>query len=317
METYDDKCPIILLDFLDYLSVVKGKSPNTLKEYKFDIMTFFNFIIFRKKLKISPQEIGLETLKNVSLSDMYAYMNYVKNERKNGPNARSRKTASLRTFYSYLTNKIKVLDKNITLELESPKLPKRNPIYLNLDESKKLLDNIDTNSKFYSRDYAIIVTFLNCALRLSELSSINVRDINWDNNSLTVIGKGDKERIIYLNNMVINALKNYLNDRFTYNVKGDHKDALFISSRGVRISNRAIQHIIKKYSVNLDKKITPHKLRHTSATLMFKHGKIDIRTLQKVLGHENISTTQIYTHVDDEGIKKAFESNPLNFENLP
>ncbi len=314
MENTD--CAVILSDFLDYLSVVKGKSDNTLKEYKLDLTTFFKFIIKRKRLKISPQEMDLEALKNVSLSDMYAYMNFVKNERLNGPSARSRKTASLRTFYNYLTNKIKVIDKNITLELESPKIPKRNPIYLNFQESKLLLNSLDPKSKFYLRDYCMIIIFLNCALRLSELCSINISDIDWENNSLNIIGKGDKERIIYLNNAVLTALRNYLENRQTYKINFEHKDALFISSKGTRISNRSVQLIIKKYSkeANLDKPITPHKLRHTSATLMFKHGKIDIRTLQKVLGHENISTTQIYTHVDDEGIKKAFESNPLNFD---
>lgn len=309
-------CSVILSDFLDYLSVVKGKSDNTLKEYKLDLTTFFKFIIKRKSLKISHHEMDLELLKNVSLSDMYAYMNFVKIERLNGPSARSRKTASLRTFYNYLTNKIKVIDKNITLELESPKIPKRNPIYLNFQESKLLLNSLDPKSKFYHRDYCMIMIFLNCALRLSELCSINISDIDWENNSLNIIGKGDKERIIYLNNAVLSAIKNYLNNRQSYKILRGHEDALFISSKGTRISNRSVQLIIKKYSkeANLDKPITPHKLRHTSATLMFKHGKIDIRTLQKVLGHENISTTQIYTHVDDEGIKKAFESNPLNFD---
>lgn len=309
----DDKCSWILSDFLDYLSVVKGKSQNTLKEYRLDLITFFNFIIKRKSLKISHHEIDLELLKNISLSDMYAYMSFVKNERLNGPSARSRKTASLRTFYNYLTNKIKVIDKNITLELESPKLPKRNPIYLNFQESKKLLSNIDNTSKYYLRDYCIVSLFLNCALRLSELCSIDLNDIDWDSNTLKIIGKGDKERLIFLNNMVLSSLKEYLKDRSTYKINADDKNALFISSRGCRISNRAIQLLIKKYTKGFEKNITPHKLRHTSATLMFKHGKVDIRTLQKVLGHENISTTQIYTHVDDDGIKKAFESNPLNF----
>ncbi len=310
----NSKCALILSDFLDYLSVVKGKSDNTLKEYRLDLITFFNFIIKRKCLKISHQEIDLELLKTITLSDMYVYMNFIKNERLNGASARSRKTASLRTFYNYLTNKIKVIDKNITLELESPKIPKRNPIYLNFQESKKLLENIDVNEKFFSRDYCIVVFFLNCALRLSELCSINLNDIDWDTNTLNIVGKGDKERVIYLNNMVLTSIKNYLKDRNSYKIKPEFQNALFISSRGNRISNRAIQLIIKKYAKDFDKNITPHKLRHTSATLMFKHGKIDIRTLQKVLGHENISTTQIYTHVDDEGIKNAFNSNPLNFE---
>ena len=160
----------------------------------------------------------------------------------------------------------------------------------------------------------LLYFFLNCALRLSELCSINLNDIDWDTNTLNIVGKGDKERVIYLNNMVLTSIKNYLKDRNSYKIKPEFQNALFISSRGNRISNRAIQLIIKKYAKDFDKNITPHKLRHTSATLMFKHGKIDIRTLQKVLGHENISTTQIYTHVDDEGIKNAFNSNPLNFE---
>ena len=311
----NNNVPFILSDFLDYLSAVKGKSKNTIKEYKIDLLNFFKFIIKRKSLKISLHEIDLELLKNISLSDMYAYMNFIKNERLNGSNARSRKTSSLKTFYNYLTNKIKVIDVNIALELESPKIPKRNPIYLNLNESYKLLNNISIDEKYYLRDYCIVVIFLNCALRLSELCSINIKSIDWENKTLSVIGKGDKERTIYLNNMVLDSIKNYLNDRNTYNIKPEHKDALFISSKGNRICNRSIQLIIKKYTKDFEKKITPHKLRHTSATLMFKHGKIDIRTLQKVLGHENISTTQIYTHVDDDGVKKAFESNPLNYKN--
>ena len=176
-----------------------------------------------------------------------------------------------------------------------------------------ILSNIKSR-RFYSRDYCIISIFLNCALRLSELVSINLGDIDWRNNSLSIIGKGNKERVIYLNEMVINSIKNYLKDRNEYKIKKGYENALFISSVGRRISNRAIEEMVKKHvrNSNINKKITPHKLRHTSATLMFKHGKIDIRTLQKVLGHENISTTQIYTHVDDEGIKNAFNSNPLN-----
>ena len=303
--------PVILDDFLNYLLVVKGKSVNTLKEYKLDLINFFKFILKHKNLKIALHKIDLELIKNISLSDMYAYMNFIKIERLNNASTRNRKTASLRTFYNYLS-KVNIIDKNITLELESPKIPRRNPTYLNFQESKQLLDNIDSNHKFFSRDYCIIILFLNCALRLSELCSINLKDIDWENNTLNIIGKGDKERIIYLNNAVIDSIKKYLEDRSSYKINSKNKDALFISSQGKRISNRAVQLIIKKYSNIFDKNITPHKLRHTSATLMFKYGKIDIRTLQKVLGHENISTTQIYTHVDDEGIKNAFDSNPLN-----
>lgn len=308
------KCSIIISDFLDYLSGIKGASEKTIKEYRIDLSGFFNFIIKKRlNLKISNHEMDLESLKKISISDMYAYIRYLDKERLNGHNARARKISSLRTFYNYLTDKIKVIDKNIASELETPKIPKRNPIYLDLDESKNILSNIKSR-RFYSRDYCIISIFLNCALRLSELVSINLGDIDWRNNSLSIIGKGNKERVIYLNEMVINSIKNYLKDRNEYKIKEGCENALFISSVGRRISNRAIEEMVKKHvrNSNINKKITPHKLRHTSATLMFKHGKIDIRTLQKVLGHENISTTQIYTHVDDEGIKNAFNSNPLN-----
>lgn len=309
------ECSIIISDFLDYLSGIKGASEKTIKEYRIDLIGFFNFIIKKRmNLKIRHQEMDLETLKKVSISDMYAYVRYIDKERLNAHNARARKISSLRTFYTYLTDKIKVIDKNIASELETPKIPKRNPIYLDLEESKKVLSTLEPDKKFYTRDYCIISMFLNCALRLSELVSINIEDIDWVNNSLSIIGKGNKERIIYLNEMVLNSIKNYLKDRNKYRIKESFKNALFISSIGQRISNRAVEEMVKKHVKNssIDKKITPHKLRHTSATLMFKYGKVDIRTLQKVLGHENISTTQIYTHVDDEGIKNAFNSNPLN-----
>ncbi|BAK81192.1 tyrosine recombinase XerC [Candidatus Arthromitus sp. SFB-rat-Yit] len=309
------ECSIIISDFLDYLSGIKGASEKTIKEYRIDLIGFFNFIIKKRmNLKIRHQEMDLETLKKVSISDMYAYVRYIDKERLNAHNARARKISSLRTFYTYLTDKIKVIDKNIASELETPKIPKRNPIYLDLEESKKVLSTLEPDKKFYTRDYCIISMFLNCALRLSELVSINIEDIDWVNNSLSIIGKGNKERIIYLNEMVLNSIKNYLKDRNKYRIKESFKNALFISSVGQRISNRAVEEMVKKHVKNssIDKKITPHKLRHTSATLMFKYGKVDIRTLQKVLGHENISTTQIYTHVDDEGIKNAFNSNPLN-----
>lgn len=307
---------MILSDFLDYLSVVKGMSKATLKEYRLDIINFFRFIIKRKKLSILESEVNVDVIKGIDLMDMYAYMNFIKNERLNGAYARGRKTASLKTFYKFLTDKAKVIDKNIALELESPKTPKRNPIYLNLDEAKRMLNAIDTDYKYFYRDYCIVSIFLQCALRLSELCSINIKDIDFSEMSLRVVGKGDKERMVYLNDSVGNSIKRWLEDRNKYRIKEGHEDALFISNHRTRITPRGVQNIVKKYAnaLGLDKNITPHKLRHTSATLMFKYGKIDIRTIQRVLGHESIATTQIYTHVDDEGIKTAFKSNPLSSE---
>jgi integrase/recombinase XerD len=205
-----------------------------------------------------------------------------------------------------------VIRHNPSIELESPKINSRHPVYLTLEESKQLLSSIDGENK--ERDYAIITLFLNCGLRLSELISIDINKIN--NDKLTVIGKGNKERTVYLNSACIDAINNYLKVRPTDdNVKD--KNALFLSERKRRISKRAVQYLVKKYIgiSNLDtEKYSPHKLRHTAATLMYKYGKVDIRSLQQILGHENISTTQIYTHLDDETLRNAINANPLSEE---
>ena len=208
-----------------------------------------------------------------------------------------------------MTFKQKVLEKNPTVELETPKLSKRLPKYLTLDESLALLHSIE--GKFEKRDTCIITLFLNCGLRLSELVSINMKDISNDH-VLNVVGKGDKERSVYLNNACQKAIKEYIAVR-PKDVK-DH-EALFISERGTRIGRRTVEMMVKKYITlaGLDpKKYSPHKLRHTAATLMHKYGNVDIRSLQQILGHESISTTEIYTHIDSEQVKEALERNPLN-----
>lgn len=203
--------------------------------------------------------------------------------------------------------------------METPKLDKRLPKYLSLDDSKKLLtvtvnDESDENKE---RDYAIITLFLNCGLRLSELIGINLQDINFDDYKLTVIGKGNKERTIYLNKACINAIKDYIKVRPTEGVKNDSKasnKALFLSKRRERISNRTVQYIVEKElrKAGLDtSKYSTHKLRHTAATLMYQYGEVDIRALQEILGHKSISTTEIYTHVSNEQARDAIERNPL------
>jgi site-specific recombinase XerD len=206
---------------------------------------------------------------------------------------------------------MKIIKDNPTTELEAPKMNSRHPIYLTLDESKQLLSSIAGTNK--ERDYAIITLFLNCGMRLSELVGIDINKIKGD--TLTVIGKGNKERTVYLNNACINAINSYLRVRPHDNIKD--KNALFLSERKQRISKRTIQYLVKKYIglSDLDSdKYTTHKLRHTAATLMYKYGKVDIRALQQILGHENISTTQIYTHIDDESLREAVKSNPLSEE---
>ena len=213
-----------------------------------------------------------------------------------------------------------MLDVNPAQNLETPKLEKRMPKYLSLEQSQKLLKVADnTDNRNYKRDFAITTLFLNCGMRLSELVGINIRDIDFDENKMTVIGKGNKERVIYLNKSCINAIKDYLSSRPAPTlIKHDSKNsekALFLSEQKKRISNRTVQIIIAKEleAAGLDtKKISVHKLRHTAATLMYQYGNVDIRALQELLGHESIVTTEIYTHVSNEQVREAIEKNPLN-----
>ncbi len=240
---------------------------------------------------------------------MHAYISYVDKNRNNSNYAKARKVASLKSFFKYLHTKVKLIDENPAIELESPKTDSRHPVYLTLNEAKNLLNAVD--GQFKERDYAIITLFLNCGLRLSELVSIDIDKIKGD--TLTVIGKGNKERTIYLNEACLEAINNYLKVRPKEGLK-DEK-ALFISKRKNRISNKTVQYIVKKYIklAGLDPdKYSTHKLRHTAATLMYKYGNVDIRALQQILGHSTVSTTQIYTHLDDDRLRKAVKSNPLS-----
>lgn len=312
-----DNLPIILEDFLNYIETIKGKSENTTKEYFFDLRTLFRFLKLRYKLvdksipfdEINISDVDESIIQRVTLQDLYAFISFVDKDRNNKNHAKARKVASIRSFFKYLNTKVKIIDNNPALDLESPKTNVRHPVYLSLEEAENLLDSIDGTYK--ERDYAIIVLFLNCGLRLSELVSIDIDKIKGD--TLTVVGKGNKERTIYLNDACIKAIEDYLLVRPTEGVKTPN--ALFLSNRKSRISNKTVQYLVKKYikDAGLDTKIySTHKLRHTAATLMYKYGNVDIRALQQILGHENVSTTQIYTHIDDERLRKAVKSNPLS-----
>ncbi|NEU04172.1 tyrosine recombinase XerC [Clostridium senegalense] len=316
------KKPYYIDDFLNYMTTVKGVSKSTLKAYTSDINLFLRFLKLHKNLvpldtyfdNIPINDISIELLKTLTLNDFYAYVSYLENSRGNGPSAKARKVASLKSLFNYLVNKVKLIPYNVTLELESPKLGKRSPIYLTLDESKDLLTAAKTRDKNSQRDYCIITLFLNCGLRLSELCSINISNIKGD--ILKVLGKGNKERTIYLNKAALKSINNYMpiRNEINFRVKNEDKDALFISGKYGRINKRTVERIVKKYVglAGLDKdKYTPHKLRHTSATLMHKYGKVDVRTLQQILGHENVATTQIYTHVDNDTLREAINQNPL------
>lgn len=314
---FDESMPLILEDFLNYLGTIKGKSQNTVKEYYYDLRTLFRFLKIRYRFvdrnmdfdSIPIDDIDEKFIDKITLQDLFAFISYSDIKRNNSNFAKARKVASIRSFFKYLHTIVKLVDTNPALNLETPKTDSRQPVYLTLDESRSLLDIIDGTYK--ERDYAIITLFLNCGLRISELISIDINKIKGD--TLTVVGKGNKERTIYLNDACVDSINRYLAVRPTEGVKD--KKALFLSKRKSRISVRAIQHLVKKYmeKAGLDtEKYSPHKLRHTAATLMYKYGNVDIRALQKILGHESVSTTQIYTHIDDDRLRKAVKSNPLS-----
>lgn len=300
--------PNILKDFLNYMESIKGRSKGTISEYYSDLVRFMVFIKDYKNLSnIDIKDIDIEHIKNINLSDLYAYMAYITRELDNKAPARARKVASIRSFFNYLKNRAKLIEYNPGSELEYPQKAKRLPKYLSIKESKKLLGLIQGENQ--ERDYAIITLFLNCGFRLSELVNINISKIGED--SLSVIGKGNKERMVYLNNACKEALSLYLKARPAA-IGAKDKDALFLSKRKKRISIKTVQHLVNKYTsrLNTGEKYSPHKLRHTAATLLYQSG-VDIRELQEILGHESIMTTEIYTHIHECRLKDAVGKNPL------
>ena len=314
--------PDFLNSFLDYSITILNKSPNSIKEYNYDLNMFLRYMLVHFNLtaekdfeKISIKNFSIETLKKITLDDIHAFVSHLAIDNRSKPATRARKVSTIRIFFKYLTVKAKILDTNPAQNLETPKLDKRIPKYLSLEDSQKLLNTVaNDDNRNEKRDYAIITLFLNCGMRLSELVGINIKDINFSDCKLNVIGKGNKERPIYLNKACINAINDYLTIRPIEGIDYKSKDALFLSERKTRISNRTVQHIVdrelKKSGLDTTK-YSVHKLRHTAATLMYQYGNVDIRALQELLGHESISTTEIYTHVDNIQVRNAVESNPL------
>lgn len=305
-------------DYLFYLQTVRGKSPKTVDEYFSDLRTFFRFIKRKRGLvpkdmeftQIPVDDVGEEMIASISLTDAYEFMNYLLRERSNSAVTRARKCSSLKSFFNYYTIKKHLLPSNPLAELDVPKSGKKLPKYLTLEQSVQLLNSVDGANK--ERDYCILTLFLNCGMRLSELVGINFNDIRSDN-TIKITGKGNKQRVVYLNDSCIRAINNYKMVRPADGVKD--KNALFLSSRLTRISPKTVQFIVNKYltKIGLDAQgYSCHKLRHTAATLMYQHGNVDIRVLQEILGHENLNTTEIYTHLSPEQIKNAANANPLS-----
>lgn len=311
--------PLLVQQYLVYIEAIKGHSELSIIEYASDLRTFFRFIMRNKNLvsdditddEIDLSNIDINFIKQITLNDAYQFLIYCKNVRNNNDNTRARRVISIRRFFVYLTDNLGILENNPMKNLDIPKIKKSLPKYLTFEESEKLLSVID--GPYKERDYAIITLFLNCGMRLSELVSIDYNDIKTDG-SLVITGKGNKERTIYLNQACVNAITNYMKVRPNDGVKDR---ALFLSSRKQRISPKTVQHIVY---TNLDKAglgdrgLSVHKLRHTAATLMYQHGKVDLLLLKEILGHENLSTTEIYTHTANNAAKKAIESNPLSKE---
>lgn len=317
---YSD-APELVRRFLNYKTGVQNRSKLTVYNYYHDLQTFSRFLLVKKDPEkyadVPYSEIPFadatdELLKNVTNNDVYEFMSYAAQTLDNKGISRSRKLSCLRSFYKYLTKTIMELDSNPTENIESLKKDKRLPKFLTLDESKALLASVD--GKYAERDFAIITLFLNCGLRVSELCGIDLNDISSDKSSLTVIGKGSKERRIFLNDACREALDTYLKVR-PKEVKYADRNALFISRNKNRISVQTVQWLIYKH---LDEAglgnlgMSVHKLRHTAATLMYNYGGTDVRVLKDILGHEELSTTQIYTHVSPQKLADAANNNPLS-----
>ncbi len=312
-----NELPRLVQQYLLYLEAIKGHSELSVIEYASDLRTFFRYIMRQKGLvdkntedsEIDLSPIDISFIKKITLNDAYQFLIYCKNDRKNNDNTRARRVISIRRFFIYLTDNQGMLDYNPMKNLDIPKTKKALPKYLTLEEAEMLLSVVD--GPYKERDYAIITLFLNCGMRLAELVSIDYNDIKADG-SLIITGKGNKERTVYLNQACINAITAYMKKRPNDGVKDR---ALFLSSRNQRISPKTVQHIVY---TNLDKAglgdrgLSVHKLRHTAATLMYQHGNVDVLLLKEILGHENLGTTEIYTHLANDATKKAIESNPLS-----
>ena len=315
-----NSCPEFIRNFLTYNETIKGKSSNSVEQYYSDLRTFFRYMLLvRGKApqgipfnKIDISGADMELVRSVTLPDLYGFMVYCKDELHNNTATRARKTSTLRLFFKYMSVQTHQIESNPAELLDSPKIKQSLPKHLTLEDSLELLNSVDGANE--RRDYCILTLFLNCGLRLSELCGLNLSDISSDG-TMTVTGKGNKERSVYLNDSCNVAIKRYLEVRPHEGLPADSKNALFISRNHKRISPRTVEHIVTSYikKAGLDGKgLSTHKLRHTAATLMYQHGHVDIRVLKDILGHANLGTTQIYTHVSDTQIKAAIDANPLS-----
>ena len=326
MKRYHD-CPNILRDFLSYHETIKGQSPLTISEYYLDLRMFLRFMkLMRNDMPIDTdldsidiRNIDLKFISEIETSDVFDFLSYLSSDRLVhpesaspdhgiGPSSRARKLSAIKSFFKYLTVRTKQLEENPVAELEYPKLRKSLPKYLSMEQSAALLRSVSGQNE--KRDYAILMLFLNCGIRRSELVGVNLTDVYEDR--IRVVGKGNKERFVYFGTPCRKAIDAYLPERMKQELTDNR--ALFGSRNGNRISTDAVHRLVKKalMQAGLDStQFSAHKLRHTAATMMLSGG-VDVKTVQEVLGHENLNTTQIYTHIENTELKVAAEANPLS-----
>ncbi len=314
-----EECPYYLNDFFTYQRVVRLKADRTIEAYYSDLRLFMRYLKVRHgdvkqdtpfKL-IEIKDVPLEYIKSFTKLDALQYLNYVASERGNTAKTRHRKLAALRIFFKCLYKDLNLINSDPTKDVDYPKMHEHLPKFLTLDESINLLENMNPDDPYYLRDYCIVTLFINCGMRLSELVGLNLQDVNLDERSMRLLGKGNKERIIHVNDACADAIVSYLPTR----KKSDKEaNALFLSKRGSRISSRRVEQIVDNAlrDSNLDNRgLSTHKLRHTAATLMYQYGNVDPLMLKEILGHKSISTTEIYTHISNEGLKAAMDASPL------
>lgn len=309
------ECPDFLNDYIFYLRIVRGRAETTVNEYYINIRMFLRYILMTKKdlhqplESVSIKDFPPALLKEITLRDIYDFEYFLADERQNKPAARARKTAALKSFFSYLCKRANLIETNPADDVEMPSVKKALPKFLTLEESLRLLSSDSFENP--ERDFCMVTLFLNCGMRLNELVSINLDDIDFEERRLLLKGKGNKQRIIYINDACISALKTYINSRKN---PPEEPNALFLSKQKKRISRRRVEQIIEKLLNETglgNRGISPHKLRHTAATLMYQHGDVDTLVIKEVLGHASIATTEIYTHLSDDLKKNAAENTPI------
>lgn len=309
-------------EYITELMIVKARSKATVEQYIVDLYLFFCFLE-KKDTTLSSEEnrkqydlsyIDTDYLSKITLRDANEFLLYCSEVRHNNSKSRARKASSLRGYFKYISEKMNYIEKNPMSQLQVATNKKSLPKYLTLEQSIALLDSVSGENM--ERDYCILTLFLNCGLRLAELVGLNINDISFENETMVVTGKGNKQRVVYLNNACISAIKAYLSVRPHDKIKDpDAKKALFVSRLNKRIGRQAVQLMVYKQleKIGLDgQHYSVHKLRHTAATLMYQHGDVDTLVIKEVLGHENLATTEIYTHLENKQLRQAANSTPLS-----